>query len=494
MSDGNGALPAYANADTKAALLAQGSSGTIYALVMPESEIGIQRVVDGGDGMLPPAPAERRTIGDFVNGSQKDLEARMRHAMLREVREERDEQWLSMFREPWTQKQDGIHDEYFGRWIGWAAPIVRFDAEAFPFRYPTAGASQGIEKLLAEYITRAFKKGIVPTLHVFEGEYEGFAAYARGLECEVETHERSDWRSVVMNCEPGFFFVSQPSAIDGMVWEDFDAFCTAIDEHRMGAIEVVPDLTYVGSTAREWTVSMDHHCIRAFVISHSKPFGLYYHRVGGVFARNSRPTLYGNVWFKNLTSIRIGIEMMKEHGVFDLPRRYLGQQKESVLLLARRLRLNGLKPADISVMAQAPVQQKEHLLSVLERGCADERIVRVCLTPQMTVDIDPDLAPDTARILNVLRDDEDTRLIEMRSPPTNAGDGERRLFEARCAAAIAAGEEIRVVLHESDLDLQGQILSATIHDVLDQQIAQGAMEIVLQADDGTVVLMKGFGA
>ena len=494
MSDGNGALPAYANADTKAALLAQGSSGTIYALVMPESEIGIQRVVDGGDGMLPPAPAEPRTIGDFVNQSREDLEARMRHAMLKEVREQRDAEWLSMFREPWTQKQDGIHVEYFDRWIEWASPIVRFDAERFPFRYPTAGASQGIEKLLAEYITRAFKKGITPTLHVFEGEYEGFAAYARGLECEVETHERSDWRSVVMTCEPGFFFVSQPSAIDGMVWEDFDAFCAAIDEHRMGQIEVVPDLTYVGSTAREWTVSMDHHCIRAFVISHSKPFGLYYHRVGGVFARDDRPTLYGNVWFKNLTSIRIGIEMMKEHGVFDLPRRYLHQQKEAVLKLARRLRLDGLKPADISVMAQAPVQRPGHPLSILERGCIDERIVRICLTPQMTVDIDPDLAPDTAQVLGLLRDDEDTRLLEMRSPFSHAGDGDRRLFEARCTAAIAAGERIRVVLHEWDMDIQGPILSATTHDVLNQEIAQGAIEIVLQADDGTIVLMKGFDA
>jgi hypothetical protein len=494
MSDGNGALPAYANADTKAALLAQGSSGTIYALVMPESEIGIQRVVDGGDGMLPTPPAGHRTIGDFVNGSQKDLQTRMRDAMLEEVRKQRDAEWLSMFREPWTQKQDDIHVEYFDRWIEWASPIVRFDAERFPFRYPTAGASQGIEKLLAEYITRAFKKGITPTLHVFEGEYEGFAAYARGLECEVEIHERSDWRSAVMTCQPGFFFVSQPSAIDGMVWDDFDAFCAAIDEHRMGQIEVVPDLTYVGSTAREWTVSMDHHCIRAFVISHSKPFGLYYHRVGGVFARDDRPTLYGNVWFKNLTSIRIGIEMMREHGVYDLPRRYIEQQRESVLLLARRLRLNGLKPSDISVMGQAPVQGREHPLSILERGCADERIVRVCLTPQMTVDIDRDLAPDTAQVLGLLRDDEDTRLLEMRSPLSHAGDGDRRLFEARCTAAIAAGERIRVVLHEWDMDIQGPILSATTHDVLNQEIAQGAIEIVLQADDGTIVLMKGFDA
>jgi len=473
MNDGNGALPAYAATDVKARLLAEGASGTIYAIVMPESEAGIQRVVDGCDVH---AVSEATAAG----------------GTLEEMLKRREEKWLSLFREPWTQHQDGIHVEYFDRWIGWASPIVSFDADAFPFRYPTAGASQGIEKLLAEYVTRAFKKGTTPILHVFEGEYEGFASYARGLCCDIRVHERSDWRSAVMTCEPGFFFVSQPSAIDGMVWEDFDAFCSMIDEERMAQLEVVADLTYVGATAREWTVSMDHHCIRAFVISHSKPFGLYYHRVGGVFAREERPTLFGNVWFKNLTSIRIGIEMMKEHGVFDLPRRYLDQQKEAVLLLARRLRLDRLTPADISVMAQAPIQDGDHPLKVLERGCADERVVRVCVTPEMTVQVDPDLAPDTAAILSRVHDDEETRLLEFRAPRASEGELALQRFEKGCMDAIADGQGIRVVFHEEDLR-QGSILRfASLDQLADQEIAQGADEVVLQADDGTVFLLKGF--
>ena len=39
-------LPAYTEAETKAALLAAGASGTIYSLVMPESEAALEAVID----------------------------------------------------------------------------------------------------------------------------------------------------------------------------------------------------------------------------------------------------------------------------------------------------------------------------------------------------------------------------------------------------------------------------------------------------------------
>ena len=60
----------------------------------------------------------------------------------------------------------------------------------------------------------------------------------------------------------------------------------------------MPDLTYVGSVAREFRIELAPPNIPAFVISRSKPFGGYYHRVGGVFARREYPSLFGNKWFR----------------------------------------------------------------------------------------------------------------------------------------------------------------------------------------------------
>ena len=99
-------LPAYTDAAVKQALLDAGASGTIYSLVMPESEAVLAEVIDGGSAG-------------------------------------RDAGLLGLYREAWTQKQDAMHERYFDRWIDWSAPIVKFDASQFRHRYPTAGASEG---------------------------------------------------------------------------------------------------------------------------------------------------------------------------------------------------------------------------------------------------------------------------------------------------------------------------------------------------------------
>ena len=113
----NEALPAYTQADLKAELLAAGASGTIYALVMPESEAAVAAVVDGGD--------RDALLGD--------------PAALRAAREAR---WLDLYREPWTQKQDAMHEAWFERWLAWSAPVVAVDAAAFPFRFPPLGRAR----------------------------------------------------------------------------------------------------------------------------------------------------------------------------------------------------------------------------------------------------------------------------------------------------------------------------------------------------------------
>lgn len=338
MSDSvNQHLPGYAAPDARSALLAAGASGTIYSLVMPESEAALLALVGDRDALL------------------------------------------DRYREPWTQKQDAMHEAYFDAWIEWSAPIVRFDAAAFPFRYPTAGASEGIFKLMAEARSER------PSIHVFEGEYEGFPAYAEALNIRCVRHDRSAWQAAVGAIDRGgMFWISQPSAIDGQVWPHFEAFAAMLADRRPD-VALIPDLTYVGSVAREFEILLDHPGIPAFVISHSKPFGGYYHRVGGVFSRSECPSLFGNKWFKNLLSLAWGTEMMRRHGVFDLPRAYRAVQEEAARRVGRALGIQDLRPADVSIMATAdPSQARSDALRAVLRGSPAERVIRLCLTPAMT--------------------------------------------------------------------------------------------------------------
>jgi len=115
----NDALPAYTEAATRSQLLAAGVSGTVYALVMPETESALAHVVDGCD---------RRTL----LGNPERLDRA------------RSDTWLSRYREPWTQRQDAMHEDYFERWLAWASPVVAVSGADFPFLSPTAGATERI--------------------------------------------------------------------------------------------------------------------------------------------------------------------------------------------------------------------------------------------------------------------------------------------------------------------------------------------------------------
>lgn len=374
-------LPAYAAADSRAALLAAGASGTIYSLVMPESEAALAKIVDGGDR------AAILAGGDPVGS-------------LRRLDEHRRTGWFDLYREPWTQKQDLLHEAYFEQWLAWSAPVVTVRAGDFPFRYPTAGASEGIFKIMAEHAASGRGEGRDSAIHIFEGEYEGFPAYAEALRLPVVRHDRARWREAPGSVAPGdLFWISHPSAIDGSVWPDFGAFVALMAKERPDAA-VVPDLTYVGSVARNFAVDLDFPNIPAFVISHSKPFGGYYHRVGGVFARRELASLFGNKWFKNLQSLAWATEMMRRHAVFDLPRKYRPVQEEAARRCAAVLGIERLEAADVLLLGVAPPSEAASpLLRSVLRGSAGESVVRLCLTPGMTVLIDPAMAPGTGPAL-----------------------------------------------------------------------------------------------
>lgn len=358
----NQQLPVYAQGDIKQKLLASGVSGTVYALVMPEVSQVISNIVDG------------KLDGAFASEGQVGRD-----------------HWLQRYDRAWEARQDLSHELYFDTWEKWAAPIVGIGPAAFKCRYPTAGASEGIYNLIAEF-ARTFCDNPQPSyLHMFKGDYEGFSAFAESLGLVVVRHNRKSLRMLdergildghAMNESNRLFMLSQPSAIDGNVWPEFPAFVSAMARHAPKA-SIIPDLTYVGATCNVFRIVLDSPNIPAFVMSQSKPFGVYYHRIGGVYSRKELPSLFGNKWFKNLLSIDIGIEVMKAFSVTELPNRYRSLANEAFTEACRHLELQHVASSDVFMLAMARTKDE---FSALDREGSGR--MRLCLTPGMKTRMD----------------------------------------------------------------------------------------------------------
>ncbi|MEZ6133325.1 MAG: hypothetical protein R3C53_00305 [Pirellulaceae bacterium] len=343
-------------------LQAASVSRIVYALVMPETEQVVDNVLDG-----------------------RDCEAKVGR-----------EAYHRMFREAWTQKQDAMHEEFFETWKNWASPVLQFDPQQFAFQYPTGGASEALRESIHAYAARARREGFTPRLHLFEGEYEGYAAYAAAAGIETCSHNRHDWQQAIERLTPhDQFYLSQPSAIDGMVWDAYDQFMQQLVARSPGT-ELMLDVTYVGCVARKFSIDASYPNIPAIFFSLSKPAGVYYHRIGGMLARDEYPGLFGNKWFKNLTSLKIGTEFMRRYSVCELPTRYRSVQVQVVEEVNQELGLT-LMPADVMLLAIGqPSPTASELESFLQRGSVGEQCVRVCLTPRMAHVIDPKLNPHVA--------------------------------------------------------------------------------------------------
>jgi hypothetical protein len=327
-----------------------GVSKTIYSLVMPETEATFARIAD------------------------EDREG-----------------YFSLFREAWTQKQDLLHESFFEQWKCWVATAVKADWNSFPLFYPTGGASEALRELISSYGNRARAEGFVPRIHLFSGEYEGFSAYAQASHIETLFHPRSQWtRAIEAMRETDQVYLSDPSAIDGNLWKDYPEFMREMSL-RMPRVEVTVDLTYVGCVAREFSVDVAFPNISAVVFSLSKPMGVYYHRVGGCLSRAPLPGLFGNKWFKNITSLRLGEEMMRQYSVRELPAKYTALQIEA---LKRASDVVGmcLQASDVFLLGSCPMPtEPTPLQKYLRRDDGTDGIIRACLTPTIAGLIDPRL-------------------------------------------------------------------------------------------------------
>jgi len=204
-----------------------------------------------------------------------------------------------VFRKSVSGGLDDIHEPIIEKLaIRWDS-VLR-GLHRFPHRYFTAGSEEGIREFLSYLALTGAEE-----INVLAGDYEGYEAVAttRG----IVTHT---WPvgHLARNIPRGWWFVSQPSARDGNILPDG----TLTDICNAGH-KVFLDLSYLGTTD-ESRFHVDHPNIKAVALSFSKPFGLFYYRIGFLFSRVPLQSLEANRWFKNVFSLLVAERVIDRLG------------------------------------------------------------------------------------------------------------------------------------------------------------------------------------
>ena len=156
--------------------------------------------------------------------------------------------------------QDDAHERFLEQWLRWRREVVSLDDAALPHRYATAGSSEAIRERLAQHAVEHWARSRQPVLHVFDGDYEGYAAVAEGYGTRVERHDRARWRESLGRgstrvAAGDLLMLSQPSAVDGNLWPEYPELLSHL-EAEQPELRVAVDLTYVGSVARSYEVAV----------------------------------------------------------------------------------------------------------------------------------------------------------------------------------------------------------------------------------------------
>ena len=253
--------------------------------------------------------------------------------------------------------------------------VLEFHAASVPhlkdfgFRYPTSGSEEGIREVMTSLQAQGVKQ-----IYVLEGEYEGFKAVGetRGMKT-VEVKPDANPKSL----EPGFWFISNPSARDGNIIPNqfIEDVCDA--GHR-----VFYDMAYLGST-RPHEFDLSHKNIFAAVVSFSKPFGLFYDRIGFTFSREEVKSLYGNKWFKGILGLMIAEKIVEELGPTELFDKYRPVQEGIIAGINQDFGL-GIRPSDALLLgyltnadAEKLDPEQKEMIARFKRGNG----YRFCLTP-----------------------------------------------------------------------------------------------------------------
>jgi histidinol-phosphate/aromatic aminotransferase/cobyric acid decarboxylase-like protein len=286
---------------------------------------------------------------------------------------------LSLYRNPWTKSQDDLHEPMMDAWTAWATPSLVESLSHFPHRYPTAGASEGIREVLAD-----FKAHGGEHVAVFDGEYEGYAQIALHYHLKVTRISRTDWPGVFHQIpKRALFWVSQPSALDGNLWPYYDTFLHQLHQFRPD-VSVWVDLSYVGAVPfGRPPVCVESPNVKGVVVSWSKPFGVYYHRIGALWCKSPNQALWGNRWFKNLFSLRLGQTLCETFSPFALAQLNANRQARSIEQVNRTHGVS-LTPSDVPLLATLSRKDApDSWISAFNRA-PTLPFLRVCLSPSFS--------------------------------------------------------------------------------------------------------------
>lgn len=310
---------------------------------------------------------------------------------------EETEAMLARHREAHRKHQDGMHESFFDAWAALAAPTLDWNPADFPEHYPTAGSSEAIREILR------MAPWTQQSLVIFEGEYEGYEAIAGMQHTPIHVVRRADWAATLAEWNDrgppwhgqAQWWISQPSAIDGNVWPDFDAWLNALTElerRHPGSLQVWVDVSYLGVTTRPWRAALTSPVIAGVVFSLSKAMGAYYRRIGGCWSRQPLPGLWGNRWFKNLDSLYLGERWLREQlrERNPTPHQLLQWQQQAM----KRLDLSDhWQASDVPLLVHAREPHRAPPTRGMEpawwhlgaRGPSDAPASRrLCLTPTLT--------------------------------------------------------------------------------------------------------------
>jgi len=237
------------------------------------------------------------------------------------------------------------------------------------YRYPTAGSEEAIREFLTLLQSSGTKQ-----IYFWKGDYEGYREVARTRNLGVV---EVDYQTDPATLPPGHWFLSNPSARDGMIVPNERILSICEAGHK-----VFYDLSYLCAT-QPAVFDLSHPNIAVAAISFSKPFGLFYYRIGFTFSRDPIPTLYANKWFKNIYGLLIAEKLLDEIDQNCLTRKYKTVQAEIVRQINKEFQFE-LSASDAFLLARMPADngsrlpnEQQELISKFRRG----DWYRFCLTP-----------------------------------------------------------------------------------------------------------------
>lgn len=245
--------------------------------------------------------------------------------------------------------------------------------ESLPEKWFTSGSSEAIFHLMNGL-------AVAEPLYQFTGEYQGYQAYADAVGRQLRTVNTVE---ELLAQPKGIVFMSSPASKDGNIVGS--ATLNAITDRH----QVVLDLAYMGMTEQPLNIDLTNPRILAVVGSLSKPFGLYYYRIGFCYSRWNIPSLYGTRWFKNALSIKLGEAVLEEatskkwaafkDKYFTLQKSAVKEANSRFGLFDRGLPDKIIQPSDVWLLGHMKLREDDRAdLQPFKR--ADQNY-RFCLTP-----------------------------------------------------------------------------------------------------------------